>query len=1084
VFVKDTFSGAVAGSNLTAHTGEIGATWTNHASSPTSSILVSSTGTIYGTTLGAANLYYASGVPASADYSVFADVVVKSLINAASVCGRVNTGALTYYLAILDGSNISLYKRVAGTFTLLATTTAALSSGSTYRLGLHMSGTVIKATLNGVVYLAAGDAAIAAAGRAGVQLDSTSTDTTGLHIDNFVGSYGLFWIGGNGNTSDAAHWSRVPVGTGGVTPASTDDMYVGPGSGSPTVTVDASITFSSITMGTPGVYAPTTETMILTGTGTNTIGDTGDLTVYGDAGFGASLSSMTLTGTTAWYQYSSSYIPKLTLGSTGVLVCGHTPNGIVQCNATTLLYTGTGSLTLPLLDVNDAYASLNVGTFDLTLANASSDVIFGNSVMGSEMYVSEKLDLNGSAPLTNLDRLVVYFDGGSTTANLGGKTLGAIHVNSGKCTIAGDNVANSLILEKDTAINMSGSCTFGYIAVASNMSIVIGAGKTLTGRLVIQNYNEVAKNVSISSGTAGTLATWNLNNSGPITKSRWRVQDISFTNGSIIAYHSTDLGNNLGITFNYGLEKTYRYAVYDFAGTYISEYTDVVSDPDFTRQVNAPPGQMTIRREVDPTNYGEGTIVDYDNKVIVTCISDDHPNGVVIYTGAIESWTPNIEPGNGYVDILLMPYGADLVQFPVTDQSLTDVSFVQSQPKTLLNFTSSKLAISWTTGLGVVAIGQVFMPINFINTSSITVKIYKDNGSNTPDNTTAVYTTTYTVNNTSVPQSVNALIPNIAASASSKYWIVADVGGGSIVPNTVYTTNDYASGNAAYWNGASWVQSAAYGIDYLTTYTAVADTTVAYSAADLKESLTGLLDVYAILGGRITYSDASIDDPGVDFTYTFNSNTMLDAAQKFIDQCPAGWFWYIDPATNLFHLHPQPTTPRHTFTIGVDVEKVQLQKTKGTIVNSLFVTGGDTGGGVNLFRNYVNIPSIGRYRRRTKFYNDVNLTDSTAADAVGQKIIGQSKDPTSRAPVTVLSAPDVGADIEIINPGDLFVILGKDNTLEHLQVGSFNYSGVKAEIDASSAPPQINATLNDTQVAVRQQQNVNNPATATVVEVL
>lgn len=1086
-FVKDTFTDT-AETVLTSHTGEIGATWTKHPSTSGTTPKISNANRLKGqVAVFAEVVMYASGTAVSADHAVQADfVALSNTTDDIGICGRLDTAALNYYFARLsfsNGAGIQLYKCVGGAFTQLGSTYSyTLTTGNIAQIRLEMVGTFINVYLNGVLVINQVDGAITTGTHVGIRAVANDTNTSGFHVDNFVGLNQLYWVSGDGNIDSTAHWSRTSAGASGITPLSTHDAIVDQNSGSPTITVNASQTFASLSFGTITQYTDTTKTMTLTGTGTNALAITGDISVYGDAAFGAGLSNISLTGSTYWYQYSTSYIPKITLGSTGDLFCGHSSRGVIYCNVTTLIFSGSGSLTLPLLDVSDSYASLNVGTFDMSSAGAAADVICGNSVMGSEMYVQTRLDLSGGT-YTNLQKLVVYFTG-ATTAVLASKTLASIHINSGSCMMTGDNVANSLVLERDTSLNMTGSCTFGYIAVASNMSIVIGAGKTLTGRLVTQNYNDDAKNVSISSGTAGTRATWNMNNGGKIVKTRWRIQDIIFAGGSIIAYHSEDLGNNLGVSFVTGLEKTFRYAVFDFAGTYIGEYTDVINDPSFGMQMNAPPGQMVIRRGVDPLDFGEGTLVDYDNRVEVTCVSDDHPNGKVIYIGATESYKPNVEHGNQYVDITLMPYGADVAQFPVTDGATNDVLFYQELPKTLLAFSSSKFAFSWTTGIGVVLLGDVYSNVKFANATSITVSLYKDNGSNTPDNTTAVYSNTYTVDNSATPQSIFGVHANIAVSASSKYWLVVDTHGGNTDSTTVYTTNDYAGGNAAYWNGASWVQSSAYGIYSLWTTVTNADTSVTFSAADLRTSLTTVLDTYALTGGTVRYTSGSIEDPGVLFTYDFNSATMLEAIQNFVDQCPAGWYWYIDPVTNLLHLHPQPTTPDHRFTIGIDVQKVQIQKTKATIVNSLYVTGGDIGGGVNLFRNYFNATSIFRYRRRTKFYNDINLVSTTAADAIGEKIIGQSKDPASRAPLTVLSDPDVGADIEILRPGDLFVILGKDATISYLQIGSFTYDAVKAEIEASTVPPQINATLNDTQVAVRQQQNVNNPAAATVVEVL
>lgn len=1085
MFVKDTFSGASAGSDLNTHTGEIGATWTKHASEPTSTILISSNGDVYGNTTGINNVYYASGTPASADYSVIADIKMVDATAPARICGRLSTAALTYYMASFNETDVLLYKRIAGTFTLLATASLASSIGQTYQLGLHMSGTSIKVTMNGAIMISTTDASIGTAGLAGIDLNQQGSPTAGGHLDNFKGVNGIYWVGGNGNIGDSAHWSRLPGGSSGVTPGSTDDAFIDQNSGSPTVTINAAKTFASLTIGTYGQYSDTAKTINITDNGVFTLSLNGDLTVFGNAAWIGSQSNINVGAICYWFQYSNTYVPKITVLPGGNLICGHSPLGIIYCSVTTLVLGVSAEMTLPLPDVGDLYASLNVGTLDTTNnPGGTRFVTFGNSAIGSEMHVLTKLDLTGtSITYTNLSKLIVYFDGDIATANLNSATVGSIHVNSGRLTLAGNTTANSLILERSTVFAMTGNNTFGYVAIASNIQIIIGANKTLTGRQIIQNYNEDARNVSVVSDTAGTRGTWNMNNGGALVRVKWRVQDIAFVSGSIIAYRSRDLGNNIGITFITGFQRYYRYAVSDFSGQYIGELPDVISDPSFIMETDSVPGDLIITQEVSSTDFGEGEIIDYDNIIEIICYSDFYPNGKTIYTGTISSYTPIAENDSEYLEITLLPFAADFSQIPVTDSATLDVDI--SQSGTLLAPTGTKLAVSWQTGGSVSALnGLQTLSMQYKNTSLVTVSVYKDNGSNTPDNTAAVYTEDRTVVNTSVPQNLGYLLTNIAVTPSSKYWVVLDTHGGSIESSHVFTTNTYASGNVAYWNGSSWVQSSNYGIEDFQTFSAASDTTVVFNAADLHDSLASVMDNYAVQGGRIRYSDTSLEDPGVQFTYTFISNTITEAMQKFIDQCPDGWYWYVDPGTNLLHLHPPQTTPQHKFTIGLDVEKFELQKTKETIVNNLYITGGDTGGGVNLFRNYINIASINRYRRRTRFYNDINLTDADAADAIGNKIVLQSKDPTTRAPLTILGQPDTGYDLELLRPGDLFVVLGKDSTLVYLKISSFTYRAVRSIVDASTVPVLINTAVSENSRDIKQQRTLDNPATATVVEVV
>ena len=86
-FVRDTMTGS-DGTDLTAHTGETGATWAKVASTTGSIKLTSNR--CKGDS-GVVSLYYASGDPASAEYDVEADLYKVSNTDYAGIGGRVST---------------------------------------------------------------------------------------------------------------------------------------------------------------------------------------------------------------------------------------------------------------------------------------------------------------------------------------------------------------------------------------------------------------------------------------------------------------------------------------------------------------------------------------------------------------------------------------------------------------------------------------------------------------------------------------------------------------------------------------------------------------------------------------------------------------------------------------------------------------------------------------------------------------------------------------------------------------------------------------------------------------------------------
>ena len=201
--MSDSFAGT-SGALLSARAGETGATWTKQGTiaGSTADAVISNEGRVRknGTTYGA--MYTPSGLPSTANYSVTTDIVVKSVLanDVAGVVGRVDTTNTngTFYVARYEqATSVFLIHRVVnGTYTYLGGYNLTAVAGSTYRLSLDMNGSTIRLILNGVERVSVVDTGgITAAGRAGFMLghayttqaiNTTVTDTTGMHLDNFL----------------------------------------------------------------------------------------------------------------------------------------------------------------------------------------------------------------------------------------------------------------------------------------------------------------------------------------------------------------------------------------------------------------------------------------------------------------------------------------------------------------------------------------------------------------------------------------------------------------------------------------------------------------------------------------------------------------------------------------------------------------------------------------------------------------------------------------------------------------------------------------------------------------------------------
>lgn len=193
IFVQDTMAGA-NWRELSARNGETGATWARHPA------MASSNGRMYiyggrvhngSSAAGGSSyysLYYASGVPDSADYAVECDLVIISSVPSLNIgpALRVSTSADTYYAAYYQGGQVSLIKRLAGVNTTIGTWVSTLSSGATYRLRLEAVGTAITVDVDGVERISATDGAITTAGRVGVRAGGVENQDEGIQLDNLV----------------------------------------------------------------------------------------------------------------------------------------------------------------------------------------------------------------------------------------------------------------------------------------------------------------------------------------------------------------------------------------------------------------------------------------------------------------------------------------------------------------------------------------------------------------------------------------------------------------------------------------------------------------------------------------------------------------------------------------------------------------------------------------------------------------------------------------------------------------------------------------------------------------------------------
>lgn len=195
-FLTDTFTDS-NGTALSSHTGELGATWTAQTGNAVTP-QIQGNSLDPGTGADANALWYASASPASADYSVTADVLCgNNTNNIGGPALRLSTSDQTGYYGFILGGAFAIYKYVAGALSSVASVSSTVSPTVVYAITLAASGTTLTLTATrssdgfylkpdgtwqagAIVAISTTDSSISAAGMPGFWLSRNASDSAKL----------------------------------------------------------------------------------------------------------------------------------------------------------------------------------------------------------------------------------------------------------------------------------------------------------------------------------------------------------------------------------------------------------------------------------------------------------------------------------------------------------------------------------------------------------------------------------------------------------------------------------------------------------------------------------------------------------------------------------------------------------------------------------------------------------------------------------------------------------------------------------------------------------------------------------------
>jgi hypothetical protein len=236
-----------------------------------------------------------------------------------------------------------------------------------------------------------------------------------------------------------------------------------------------------------------------------------------------------------------------------------------------------------------------------------------------------------------------------------------------------------------------------------------------------------------------------------------------------------------------------------------------------------------------------------------------------------------------------------------------------------------------------------------------------------------------------------------------------------------------------------------------------------------------IMDDYTSQGGRITAADADVDATGLTLSYTFSVQTVLEAIKAIRDMSPSDFYWRIDVGTNEMEFKEISATPDYMLIKTIHINELQLTLSIENVKNKVLFSGGDTGGGQNLYKQYIDSDSINLYGPRLNRKSDNRVTVATTADAVGESMIDEFGNEKQQTTVTI---PASVMDISLLTPGKVVGFGNFGNFIDQMQllIVRRDYTPGMVTLTLGMLPKNLPTVVEQMQRSLIAEQTVANPS--------
>lgn len=652
-----------------------------------------------------------------------------------------------------------------------------------------------------------------------------------------------------------------------------------------------------------------------------------------------------------------------------------------------------------------------------------------------------------------------------------------------------------------------------------SFSIARGGASTPRGYVVRSSMDNFASDIASAdiATQRTTFTSINVDLSGTTfqqirEKITFRLYVYSPSTANSLDIDAIVLDGNLA---NIDSNREYLYKVYDENDQYKGIWDDVISDFGMSEEINMAASQVAVQLARKGDDFGEGVTVGHDYRVKIYVIDDNYPNGKQVFDGYITSYKPIINGADEYILVNIWNHAAKLDTYPLEETVATNPFIDNSDAGMVLTdqiasgfFGNTNFAAQsfFAEGDGITAVrfsyewNETYFPGGPYGTP--TVGIYT-NSSGKPG-TLIGYATTVIDSNFRFVFDEGA----IPITQGLKYWVVFSAPDVASAGYNMYVSlGSYDNANDMFYSsdsGATWtkyIEGGSRGINNdmnLEVWNDDIDTTIAYNSYDPSDILRDVIDRARAQGSIIDYDGTTLETTGTTVSYTFNSNSIWEAMKKCVALAPAGWYLYIDQATNMVHFHAKNLEPDVTFTLGKEILSITPEKRIEDVVNTIYFVGG---GDPPLFLRLKNVQSIERYGKKVKRYIDQRVTLTATGRTMAQTVLDQLSAGEIRFQLEVVSDSvnaARGRDLETIvlgmttgvrnTPGrgpslydvsyydqDYYDFNMSDLSSPVVQIVRIERNPDSVTIYCSTVPPDVSKRIEDINRNLEAAQTANNP---------